>query len=221
MPTAAFKTWALAAVVLTGASAASSEFTDFTDSVIRLPAGISARTVSAVDARLDAVRRHAGAPGLLRLLPALEAGAGPAAAAEVRVEWGATTAAGSFVLAADGAAAVLTARRGDEQALLGGIGRLCRELRVDRRSGTARLPRQLHCESGGALAALWPLRGHQVSTAHYPSSLRTWPAFREYVADLAVFGTNQIELAHTGGSQAALVNFSAAVDAVGGVNVSL
>jgi hypothetical protein len=47
-----------------------------------------------------------------------------------------------------------------------------------------------------ASAALWPMRGHQVSTAHHPSSLRTWPEFRAFVSDLAVFGTNQIEVAH-------------------------
>ena len=40
------------------------------------------------------------------------------------------------------------------------------------------------------------MRGHQVSTAHHASSLKTWAEFRKYVSDLAVFGTTQIEVAH-------------------------
>lgn len=188
------------------AAAAPAElFVDYTASTLRLPAGITAGVAAAVQARLSAVRQRAAAPTLLALHVALAAAGGSdgdrtATTATVGVEWGvpAATATGSYRLVSDGVEAVLTVRDGDEQGLLNGLGRLLRELRIDRRTATARLPRRLRCEHNEA-EALWLLRGHQVSTAHYPSSLKTWPAFREYVADLAVFGTNQIELAHTAG----------------------
>jgi hypothetical protein len=133
----------------------------------------------------------------------------------VRVEWGATTTTtlsspGSFVLTSNGSTTLLSVQKGDEAGVLNGVGRLLRELRVERSTGTARLPLYFTYQHD-ATKALWPLRGHQISTAHHTSSFQTWRALHQYVTDLAVFGTNQIELAHTSGLEAALVNFSRTV----------
>ena len=188
---------------------------DYTVSHLRLPVGVADGAAAAVEARLAPLRRAAG-PRLLATVTSSPAHA--LLGAEVRVEWGATASPGSFSLAHSELTLTLTVRRGDVKGLLAGVGRVVRELRVNRTRRTAHLP-MLHCEHN-ASAALWPLRGHQVSTAHHSSSFKTWQELRAYIADLAVFGTNQIELAHTDGSEAALVNFSRAVGEAG-LNVSL
>jgi hypothetical protein len=107
----------------------------------------------------------------------------------------------------------------DEDGFQLGIGRLARELRVG--PGWVHLPRALRIEEDGA--ALWPLRGHQYTAAHNPSMFRTWDEFDKFTADNAVFGTNQIELAHfDAGNQIVvrdLLNYSTHLHQ-GGMNVS-
>ena len=163
------------------------ELIEYTVSALKLPDGISERVVAAMDGRLAAVRERVGtfasnAPD-------------PTVTRTVRVEWGSTASPGSYVLHERTGTALLTVRRDDQAGLLSGIGRLLRELRVEHCSATARLPKHGLWEHN-ASTALWPMRGHQVSTAHHPSSLKTWPEFSRFVSDLAVFGTTQIEVAH-------------------------
>ena len=169
------------------------EFVDFSTSTLELlpEAALGTAAVAALQERLDvAVRQRV--PGFAMALVAQSNQQQP----HVRVQSGATAGPGSYVLSEqNGTAALLVVRAGDDEAVLAGIARLIRELRVNHSTGTAHLPTGLRVEHN-ASAALWPLRGHQLTTAHHPSVFRTWKEFRTYVHDLAVFGTNQIELAH-------------------------
>ena len=78
----------------------------------------------------------------------------------------------------------------DERGVLFGVGRLLRELRLARsRAGLA----------GGlnlASAPKYPLRGHQLGYRPKTNSYDAWDAaqWERYIRDLAVFGTNAIEL---------------------------
>ena len=192
---------------------------DLSDSRLQLPSdGLSDATVTALRARLLGVQERV----------ATFASSTVPSRPLIKVEWGPTAGTGSYVLREAGGTAVLTVRKSDEAALLSGIGRLVRELRVEHRAAKARLPRHAEWEHN-ASAALWPMRGHQISTAHYPSSLKTWPEFSAFVRSLAIFGTTQIEVAHivsaeSGSSlvlpEAALTNFSASLDSLG-MNVSM
>ena len=103
-----------------------------------------------------------------------------------------------------------------------GLGRLGRELRV--RAAAVGVPASLSVVGGGGgERALWALRGHQYTAAHHPSMFRTWDLFDTFTRDNAVFGTNQVELAHFGVSGAAdvpnLVQYATRLDKAG-VNVS-
>ena len=191
---------------------------DYTHSRLLLPAGVAS---TAIDTRLRSVRQRVPSFASPSAEEDVSSGAG-----QIAIAWGETAGPGSFVLSERSGSVLLVVRRDDATGIEAGISRLVRELHVEHSSGTARLPRQavwVH----NASAALWPMRGHQVSTAHYPSSLKTWADFRTFVSDLAVFGTNQIEVAHivslcddaeaAAGTncllpEAALVNFSRAVD---------
>eukprot|EP01052_Picozoa_sp_SAG31_P013614 SAG31_NODE_822_length_11777_cov_11.328738_6_plen_1264_part_00 len=190
---------------------------EYTVSTMELPAGLTKDVVAAIDGRLAAVRERIATFALLTT--SLPAAAAPAAAAAIRVKWGSTASPGSYILSERGATAILTVRQNDHVGLLSGIGRLLREVRVRRSSATAWLPRLVEWVHN-ASAALWPMRGHQVSTAHYPSSLKTWAAFSRYASELAVFGTTQIEVAHIGSPAPnelpmdALVNMSLALNAL-------
>jgi hypothetical protein len=142
---------------------------------------------------------------------------------------------GSFSVAVSTAAGVggtdtITVAATDAAGLRAGCGRLQRELRID--PGSVRLPRDFSCVVDAA-DALWEMRGHQFTAAHYGSMFRTWSEFTQYAKDQQLFGTNQIELAHFGGhlpndhnpSRGAgiiipqLVNYSAALAALD-LNVS-
>ena len=187
---------------------------EYTISALELPTGMSRDVMAAIDGRLDSVRDRvatfASSSAMLLESPTT---------AVIRVEWGSTASPGSYILYERGTTAILTVRKGDDAGLLSGVGRLVRELRVRHGSATAWLPgytKWVHNASG----ALWPMRGHQVSTAHYPSSLKTWAAFSRFVSDLAVFGTTQIEVAHIVSSanelpMNALVNMSFSVKTLG------
>ena len=101
--------------------------------------------------------------------------------------------------------AVATVVGSGQDGLLAGVGRLLREFRVNRGEQTASLPSDW-CFSHSDAQQLWPMRGHQLSSAHHTSVLKTWDEFETFTADLAVFGTTQFELAH--------------INTVGGLSVS-
>ena len=71
--------------------------------------------------------------------------------------------------------------------------RIHRELRVYAKEGVVRIPRTI---ASTVPKARWSIRGHQIASSHHPSMFRTWPELKQFVTDLSIFGTNQIELAH-------------------------
>jgi len=78
----------------------------------------------------------------------------------------------------------------DERGVLFGVGRLLRELRMER--GRVGLPRNVHVSA----TPRFPLRGHQLGYRPKTNSYDAWdlPQWEQYIRDLAVFGTNAIEL---------------------------
>jgi len=78
----------------------------------------------------------------------------------------------------------------DTRGVLFGVGRLLRELRMSRRH--IALPAGLKI----ATVPKYPLRGHQLGYRPKTNSYDAWsvPMWEQYIRDLAVFGTNAIEL---------------------------
>jgi hypothetical protein len=78
----------------------------------------------------------------------------------------------------------------DERGVLFGVGRLLRELRLE--AGRIALKDGLNLAS----APKYPLRGHQLGYRPKTNSYDGWdvPQWDQYIRDLAVFGTNAIEL---------------------------
>jgi hypothetical protein len=78
----------------------------------------------------------------------------------------------------------------DSRGVLFGVGRLLRELHLARNQIT--LPGDLHI----ATAPRYPLRGHQLGYRPKTNSYDGWDValWEQYIRDLAVFGTNAVEL---------------------------
>ena len=78
----------------------------------------------------------------------------------------------------------------DARGVLFGVGRLLRELRMA--SGTLGVPRSFSVVSTPQVA----LRGHQLGYRPKTNSYDAWdvPMWEQYIRDLAIFGTNAIEL---------------------------
>lgn len=78
----------------------------------------------------------------------------------------------------------------DARGLLFGVGRLLREARMTR--GSILLPQNLDINT----APRYPLRGHQMGYRPKVNTYDGWTAamYEQYIRDLAVFGTNAIEL---------------------------
>jgi len=78
----------------------------------------------------------------------------------------------------------------DARGVLFGVGRLLRELRMNR--DRVLIPRDFHVET----APRFPLRGHQLGYRPKTNSYDGWDLdqWEQYIRDLAVFGTNAIEL---------------------------
>lgn len=78
----------------------------------------------------------------------------------------------------------------DARGVLFGIGRLLRELEFA--PGAVALPDGFHV----ATAPKYPLRGHQLGYRPKTNSYDAWsvPIWEQYIRDLAVFGTNAVEL---------------------------
>ncbi|MGA2134905.1 MAG: hypothetical protein ABSH50_21675, partial [Bryobacteraceae bacterium] len=78
----------------------------------------------------------------------------------------------------------------DSRGILFGIGRLLRELRIARGS--------IQLSDGFAenSAPRYPLRGHQLGYRPKSNTYDAWsvPVFEQYIRDLAVFGSNAVEL---------------------------
>ena len=91
---------------------------------------------------------------------------------------------------ADGDAPVIAVVGNDARGVLFGVGRLLRELRMT--PGRVVLPDQLNLAS----APRYPLRGHQLGYRPKTNSYDAWDLaqWERYIRDLAVFGTNAVEL---------------------------
>jgi hypothetical protein len=78
----------------------------------------------------------------------------------------------------------------DSRGVLFGIGRLLRELRMER--GRLEVPAELRLSTAPRVA----LRGHQLGYRPKTNSYDGWdvPVWDQYIRDLAIFGTNAIEL---------------------------
>jgi hypothetical protein len=107
-------------------------------------------------------------------------------AAEARVKG----AEGYQVRAVAGKPAVVTVVGNDERGVLFGVGNLLRELRMRRQRVS--VPAGLSI----ATAPKYPLRGHQLGYRPKTNSYDAWsvPMWDQYIRDLAIFGTNAIEL---------------------------
>ena len=88
------------------------------------------------------------------------------------------------------AAHAVTISGNDARGVLFGIGRLLRELRIAR--GSIQLPDGFAEVS----APRYPLRGHQLGYRPKSNTYDAWsvPVFEQYIRDLAVFGSNAVEL---------------------------
>ena len=95
-----------------------------------------------------------------------------------------------LVATGSGAAAEVTVAGADERGVLFGVGRLLRELRMDR--GTLAVAPSLRLSTTPAT----PLRGHQLGYRPKTNSYDGWTVamWDQYIRDLAVFGNNAIEL---------------------------
>jgi hypothetical protein len=89
-----------------------------------------------------------------------------------------------------GKAPIVWVAGNDSRGVLFGVGRLLRELRLDRLAVS--LPADFHEES----APKTPLRGHQLGYRPKTNSYDGWTVamWEQYIRDLAVFGCNAIEL---------------------------
>ena len=95
-----------------------------------------------------------------------------------------------LVATGSGAAAEVTVAGADERGVLFGVGRLLRELRMDR--GTLAVAPSLRLST----TPQTPLRGHQLGYRPKTNSYDGWTVamWDQYIRDLAVFGNNAIEL---------------------------
>src|SRR5204863_7267920 len=89
-----------------------------------------------------------------------------------------------------GAAPVVWVAGNDARGVLFGVGRLLRELRLDRYRIT--LPSALRIDT----APQTPLRGHQIGYRPKTNSYDGWTValWEQYIRDMAVFGCNAVEL---------------------------
>jgi hypothetical protein len=94
------------------------------------------------------------------------------------------------VSTAGGAAPRVLVLGADSRGVLFGVGRLLRELRMDH--GSLRVPSDLSIVSTPQVA----LRGHQLGYRPKTNAYDAWdvPMWEQYIRDLAIFGTNAIEL---------------------------
>jgi hypothetical protein len=97
---------------------------------------------------------------------------------------------GYRVKVVDGKPPTVVVAGNDARGVLFGVGRLLRELRISK--GRVLVPGILNI----ATAPKYPLRGHQLGYRPKTNSYDAWsvPVWEQYIRDLAVFGTNAVEL---------------------------
>ena len=167
--------WLLVARVF-GAALPAAEL-DLTNAHLTVPSGWSRQESKAIDMLRDEVEKRT----LIRL--SADRNDGPAIAIsrrEGRAEgYSLTTTSGSVSLAVD-----------DARGMLFGVGRLLREMHMQR--GRIAISGNLEITT----APRYALRGHQLGYRPKTNSYDGWsvPVWEQYIRDLAVFGTNAVEL---------------------------
>ena len=151
---------------------------DLSKARLALPAELSKRESKAVEMLRDEVQKRtqiqlpiapsAGGPAI-----AISRGRGPAEGYSLQV-----------------AGSQLSIIADDERGLLFGIGRLLREMHM--RPGQISIAGDLNITT----SPKYPLRGHQLGYRPKTNSYDGWsvPVWEQYIRDLAVFGTNAVEL---------------------------
>lgn len=152
---------------------------DLTNSVVKTPADLRGPERKAVEMLVDEVA--ARTQGLRWPLNA----AGGSTVIEIRRGTGAAE---GYTLRTDARGVTITGS--DARGILFGIGHLLRSLEYSRRK--VELPAALNLTT----APKYPLRGHQLGYRPKTNSYDAWTAamWEQYIRDLAVFGTNAIEL---------------------------
>ena len=147
---------------------------DLSRARVTAPATLSGPEAKAVAMLIDEVEKRSGVrwdggPATV----AIERSAGPAEGYSIR-----TSAQG------------VTVTGNDARGILFGIGRLLRELRIMRGSI------QLADDFAETSAPRYRLRGHQLGYRPKSNTYDAWsvPVFEQYIRDLAVFGTNAVEI---------------------------
>ncbi len=185
-------------------SLAAGDLLDLTRSRVVFPQTASARVKKAVEMLVDeaAKRSHVrwesaaawpggGAPVIAVGLSSALGALAPRIAASLERESGETKPEGYRLLVEGGGAeAIVIVAGNDERGVLFGVGLLLRALRT--RKGSIEVPGDLAISS----APSYPLRGHQLGYRPKTNSYDGWtlPLWEQYIRDLAVFGTNAVEL---------------------------
>src|SRR5229473_5023684 len=151
---------------------------DLSAAHISAPAALSKTESKAIEMLRDEVEKRT----LIRL-ESVTSSAGPA----IAITRGNGPAEG-YALKADATQVSLTAN--DARGMLFGIGRLLRELHM--RRGRISIDANLNIRT----SPKYPLRGHQLGYRPKTNSYDGWsvPVWEQYIRDLAVFGTNAVEL---------------------------
>jgi hypothetical protein len=188
-------------VVVAGQATAAARMLDLTNAIVVAPADLSRPEKKAIAMLVDEVHKRSGvrwnvaatlpadAPvvavgqdrALRTLDPRLQAwlGPGPASKAAEGYRVGTEPDRQSVVVAGN-----------DPRGVLFGVGRLLRTLRITR--GRVLLPREFRVTTAPSVA----LRGHQLGYRPKTNSYDAWDLdqWERYIGELAVFGTNAIEL---------------------------
>ncbi len=150
---------------------------DLTGAALALSANISLRERKAVTMLVEEAERRSQVrwtmQGLGPMIRVINRRTGPAEGYTLRVDGGGVSVEGN-----------------DERGVLFGLGRLLRELRISR--GSLAVPDGLSITT----APKYALRGHQLGYRPKTNSYDGWTLnmWESYIRDLAVFGTNAIEL---------------------------
>ena len=152
---------------------------DLTKAVVVYPSGFTGPEKKAIAMLLDEVEKRTQVRWTTSSTPPrgpailLEKGRGPAEGYRIRSDAHAVTITGN-----------------DARGILFGVGRVLRELRMEK--GSVQLPDSFEV----AGAPKYPLRGHQLGYRPKTNAYDAWtvPMWEQYIRDLAVFGANAIEL---------------------------
>lgn len=151
---------------------------DLSRATVSVPPNLTGPEAKAIALLIDEVEKRSGtrwetSPAGGYPVISIERGAGPAE---------------GYRIHATGQTIALSAN--DSRGMLFGIGRLLRELRIEH--GIIHLPDGFAETS----APRYSLRGHQLGYRPKSNTYDAWsaPVFEQYIKDLAVFGTNAIEL---------------------------